>query len=169
VFYGLNIHYLLFFIGYLVRYTRHKGLGIINLNDPRPLTYKLKILLQAIIGIATLGMAVDFCQTDSGTLEFDPLGLIYVFYAGIWVLGIHLQYFEYKRNIPHAWYTHQMFWLLSSLVNLTIMAAIILLLKIYNFENNLAMKIKYLACHGVYILVSIALTYMGFKYKREHP
>ena len=63
VFYVLNIHYYLFLIGFLVRYSRHKNLGIINLSESRPRTYKVKILLQAIMGISALAMAYD---TDLG-------------------------------------------------------------------------------------------------------
>ena len=33
VYYLLNIHYLMFWIGYLVRYNRHKSLGFINLIE----------------------------------------------------------------------------------------------------------------------------------------
>ena len=84
-------------------------------------------------------------------------------------MGIHLQYFEYKRNIPHAWYTHQMFWVLSTLLNTLILAVIIMLFEVYKFENNLAMEVKYIACHSLFIGTSLILAFMGFKYKREHP
>ena len=55
----LNAHYYIFLLGFLVRYSRHKNLGKNNLKDPRPFTYKLKMLLQGIMMISTLLMAYD--------------------------------------------------------------------------------------------------------------
>lgn len=169
VFYGLNLHYLLFFIGYLVRYTRHKNLGIINLNEPRPTTYKLKIILQVVMALTTLVMAADTSVDSNGKRFFEPLALVYVLYSAMWFMGIHLQYFEYKRNIPHAWYGHQMFWTLSVLMNMAAFSGIFFLLDEYNFSRELLMMVKYIAVHSILIVVSIVLAYMGFKYKREHP
>jgi hypothetical protein len=123
VYFLFNLHYYIFLIGFLVRYNRHKTLGFINLMESRPRTYKIKILLQVIMGLSTLTMALDLDWED-GKYDFDPLSLIYIPYSLTWVLSIYLQFFEYKRNLPHAWYTHQMFWLLSTLLN-TVSFAII--------------------------------------------
>jgi hypothetical protein len=116
LFFVFNTHYYLFLIGFLVRYNRHKTLGFINLMESRPRTYKLKILLQTIMGLSTLTMALDLDWEDGG-YHFDPYSLIYIFYALLWVVSIYLQFFEYKRNLPHAWYTHKMFWVLSAVLN----------------------------------------------------
>lgn len=119
------------------------------------------------MGTATLAMAVDF-DTDGHKEVFDPLGLIYIVYAGLWGGSILLQFFEYKRNIPHAWYTHQLFWTMSCVMNCFILAAILLFLQ-DSFKFEKAMEIKYLITHSIFIAVSLVLSYMGFKYKREHP
>ena len=169
VFYGLNFHYLLFFIGFLVRYQRHKNLGFNNLNDPRPTTYKVKIVLQMVMAFFTLAMVVDTSVNADGKNNIEPLAVVYVLYSGLWLLGIYLQFFEYKRGIPHAWYTHQMFWIMSSVMNVLIMAALFYLFKVHDFENELPMKVKYLVCHSIFILLSVTLAYMGIRYKREYP
>jgi hypothetical protein len=105
VYFFFNIHYYIFLIGFLVRYNRHKTLGFINLMESRPRTYKIKILLQVIMGLSTLTMALDL-DWENGQYDFDPLSLIYIPYSLTWILSIYLQFFEYKRNLPHAWYTH---------------------------------------------------------------
>ena len=91
MFVALNFHYYLFLIGIIVRYTRHKNLGIINLNDPRPKTYKFKIALQIIMGVACLSMVYDTnYDLDTGKYYFDPLALIYIVFAFTWFLSIML-------------------------------------------------------------------------------
>ena len=166
----LNLHYPLFLIGCLIRYSRHQGMGLINLNEPRPRTYKFKIALQLLMALATLAMAVDFSVDPfTGVYTFEPVALVYVPYAFLWGLSIHLQFFEYKRNLPHGWYTHQAFWLLSFLLNIAVMASLFLVLQVYDFQKEYAMEIKYLVTHSIFIVVSAVLAYMGFRYKREHP
>jgi|LauGreDrversion4_2_1035121.scaffolds.fasta_scaffold421932_1 hypothetical protein len=86
IFYGLNIHYLFFLIGFIVRYQRHRYLGLNNINDPRPRTYKIKIALQGVMAFFTLLMAAEVSEDGS----FEPLGLIYIVYSGLWGLGIFL-------------------------------------------------------------------------------
>jgi len=45
---------------------------------------------------------------DDGTAQvvLDPVGAVYVFYAGVWIWSIYVQFFEYKRGLPHSWYCH---------------------------------------------------------------
>lgn len=52
--------------------------------------------------VLTLAMIYDVdCEG-----AFEPIAVIYFFYGIMWMLGIYLLYFEYKRGLPHAWYTH---------------------------------------------------------------
>jgi len=178
VYFFFNIHYYIFLIGFLVRYNRHKTLGFINLMESRPRTYKIKILLQVIMGLSTLTMALDLDWED-GKYDFDPLSLIYIVYSVTWILSVYLQFFEYKRNLPHAWYTHQMFWLLSSLLSAVSLATLFYYQYDVCFDsqgnlysNCLIEKhvlIKMAIVHVIFILISAILTYMGFKFNREHP
>lgn len=73
----------------MFRYYKHKKLGVINLAESRPRTYKLKVLFQVIMSIATLVMAIDTDYAD-GKYTFEPMALIYVFYSFIWLLSIYL-------------------------------------------------------------------------------
>ena len=105
VFFGLNFHYLIFLIGFLVRYNRHKSLGMINLMESRPKTYIIKLILQFVMVISSALMAADWDFSQAG-YQFDPLALIYILYAILWCLSMYLQFFEYQRNLPHVWYAH---------------------------------------------------------------
>jgi hypothetical protein len=62
-----------------------------------------------------------------------------------------------------------MFWILSSIANILVFAALFVLFEMYNFEQNLAMKVKYVACHSIYIIISLTLSFMGLKYRHERP
>lgn len=168
IFFGLNFHYLLFFIGFLVRYNRHKSLGMINLMESRPKTYIIKIILQLLMVIASALMVGDWDFSSAG-YQFDPLALIYVLYAILWCLSIYLQFFEYQRNLPHVWYAHQMFWVLSAIMNTVVFGALFYYEDISNLKTNLTMKVKYIVAQSVFILTSALLSYMVFKYRIEHP
>ena len=61
-----------------------------------------------------------------------------------------------------------MFWLLSTIFNITIFLAVMIVFEAWKFDEKV-MDIKYIVCCSVYIVTSIMLTYMGFRYKREHP
>ena len=40
---------------------------------------------------------------------------------------------------------------------------------ISNLKTNLTMKVKYIIAQSVFIITSVLLSYMVFKYRREHP
>ncbi len=168
IYYGLNFHYFLFVIAFLVRYNRFKTLGLINLSESRPRPYKVKILLQIIMGFSCWGMSIDTDYSD-GKFDFDPLALIYFAYGLIWALSIYLQFFEYRRNIPHAWYAHQLFWTLASIMSALSFVCLFLLTNIADMRTNMTMKVKYIVTHSIFCIVSTILAVMGFKYKREQP
>jgi hypothetical protein len=117
------------------------------------------------MAVFTLLMCVELSADGS----FDPLGLIYIVYSGLWVLGIFLQYFEYKRGMPHAWYAHQLFWILNAVLSAASLGAFFYFFDLSDFETEIFMKVKYIVCTSVSLLVSTALAVMGVKYKREHP
>ena len=168
VYFGLNFHYFLFLISFLVRYNQHVSLGMINLMESKPKTYKVKILLQVIMAFTTALMGIDW-DFQNGGYTFDALALIYFGYSVAWILSIYLQFFEYQRNLPHAWYAHQMFWVLSFIMNCTAFGFLIYYTDIKDLSTNLVMKLKYIITHCIFIIVSLILSVMVFKYQREHP
>jgi hypothetical protein len=89
VYFGLNAHYFIFLIGFLVRYNKYRGLGLINLMESKPKTYKIKIFLQVIMGITTALMAIDWDFVNN-QYSFDPIALIYIGYTILWGLSIYL-------------------------------------------------------------------------------
>jgi uncharacterized membrane protein YdbT with pleckstrin-like domain len=82
---------------------------------------------------------------------------------------MYLQFFEYQRNLPHVWYAHQMFWVLSALMNIATFGALFYYEDISNLRTNLTMKLKYIVAQSVFIIISALLSYMVFKYRIEHP
>ena len=167
-----NFHCYLFLIGFIVRYHRHKNIGKYNLRAPRPRTYVLKIFLQSIMAITVFSMIYDINKASG---VFEPLSLIYIFYGLIWLLSIYLQYFEYKRGLPHAWYTHQTFWILSFLSNLVLFVLLIEFDGLFNFRNDSeekldkSVQIHRIVSYSIAITASFTLSVLGIKYKRETP
>ncbi|CDW73194.1 UNKNOWN [Stylonychia lemnae] len=166
-----NVHYYIFIIGFMVRFYRHRNIGKYNLKSPRPNTYVLKILLQCILALQTFTMIYDISPSDH---TYENLGLVYIVYGLVWMLSIYLQFFEYKRGLPHAWYTHQSFWILAFISNLTLFLVLILdQEKLFDFGNlefmTRGQKIKSIVCYMIAVLCSAALSYLGVRYKREFP
>ena len=128
---ALKLYYLIFLFAYFYRYFRHRGDGIINRKESKPWTFKVKVALQFLMTITTLAMCVedliDNWDTDKLSVFWN---IFYIVPAALWVLSIHLQYFEYKRNMAHRWYAHQAFWVLSAT-----MSAIILTLQFAKMDN----------------------------------
>ena len=164
IFTVLNFHYLLFAIGSIVRRGQHSGDGLISVKESKPVAFKVKCALQIIMVFATWMMAYDIdCEGN-----FEPLALIYIVYGFIWLISIYLQVFEYRRNIPHVWYAHQSFWLLSTLLNIAILTFMLLGLDLLSYlQRNKSMSIKYIVCHTIYITVSFVLAYMSFRYNND--
>jgi hypothetical protein len=61
----------------------------------------------AIVNVS-FTVAVIGDPDDSGPAQvvLEPVGAVYVFYAGVWIWSIYVQFFEYKRGLPHSWYCH---------------------------------------------------------------
>eukprot|EP00347_Sterkiella_histriomuscorum_P014587 403360313 len=166
-----NLHFYLFLIGFIVRYSRHKNIGKYNLRAPRPFTYIIKIILQSIMTGVTFAMIYD---VNYQSQKFESIAILYVFYGCMWLLSIYLQYFEYKRGLPHAWYTHQAFWILSLVSNIALFTFLIYYENLFNFKEgerkmNFSLQIKCIICFLVGIISSLFLSVMGIKYKREYP
>jgi hypothetical protein len=128
---ALKLYYLIFLIAYFYRYFRHRGDGIINRKESKPWTFKVKVALQVFMTITTLAMCVEDL-IDNWDSQKDSVfwNFVYILPTALWGLSIHLQYFEYKRNMSHRWYAHQAFWLLSA-----IMCAIILILQFVTMDH----------------------------------
>ena len=60
--------------------------------------------------ILNISQTIQLNDDKSWKLDFDPVGILYIFYAVIWIVSIYVQFFEYKRGLPHSWYCHQLFW-----------------------------------------------------------
>jgi len=71
--------------------------------------------------------------------------------------------------MPHAWYAHQLFWILNAVLSAASLGAFFYLFNVASFDHEMFMKVKYLVCTSVSLIVSTALAVMGVKYKREHP
>ena len=65
--------------------------------------------------MAAANITFTFELKDSGdsSIGFELINVVYPLYALIWLLSIYLQYYEFKRGLPHAWQCHLMFWSLS--------------------------------------------------------
>jgi heme/copper-type cytochrome/quinol oxidase subunit 2 len=62
-----------------------------------------------------------------------------------------------------------MFWVLSFIMNCTAFGFLIYYTDIKDLSTNLVMKLKYIITHCIFIIVSLILSVMVFKYQREHP
>lgn len=157
-------------IGFIVRRYKHRHLGEYNLNAPRPKTYVIKILLQFIMAINSWVLIWDVNPKG----EFQAIALVYFFYGFVWIISNYLIYFEYKRGLPHAWYTHQMFWILSALSNILLFYSLTRCLEIFDLDQKYSvylreMKIKHICTSFVGILTTCYLVYLGLRYRREFP
>ena len=94
VFFALNFHYYLFLLASLLRMRHYRSLGRINLMESKPKSYKVKLTFQIFMTLGCILMVVDWDFIDGG-YSFDALSLIYLLYAGVWILSIYLQFFEY--------------------------------------------------------------------------
>lgn len=96
-------------------------------------------------------------------LSFKDWNIIYVFYALVWVLSIYLQYFEYKRGLPHVWYCHYLFWSLSIFQN-TIQFALIL-----SWNKDYEHEVQIFILCIIAIIDTSFLSLLGFIYRRDFP
>jgi len=54
----------------------------------------------------------------------------------MWLVSMYLQYFEYKRGLPHAWYTHQIFWILSALSHMAVFVCLVVLEGLFDLASE---------------------------------
>ena len=81
-------------------------------------------------------------------------------------------FFEYKRGLPHAWYTHQTFWILSAISQFILLVSTTYGFSQCDFETDTIgqdMFVKLCCCYSIGILLCGALSYLSIKYKREAP
>jgi len=96
-------------------------------NAPRSFTFAFKLVLQSVMCIINLTFTINI--TDGGDssdhFDFDHRNLVYPVYGLVWLWSIYVQFFEYKRGLPHSWYCHQSFWALSFLSQTAILIVIL--------------------------------------------
>ncbi len=109
----INVHFIFFILAYSIRLYKHRNDGVASINEARPKSFWIKVILQVVNTLATFSKGYE--EKDS-TFSVGS-AIIYVICGIIWILSIHLQFFEYNRGLPHRWYAHQIFWILSSIIN----------------------------------------------------
>lgn len=109
----INVHYIFFILAYSIRLYKHRNDGVTSIHEARPKSFWIKVLLQAVNTLATFTKGYEEQDTTFSVVS----AIVYILCGIIWTLSIHLQFFEYDRGLPHRWYAHQMFWILSSIIN----------------------------------------------------
>jgi hypothetical protein len=86
-----------------------------------------KIFLQAVAMCINFALVLEFNQYDGSDeiVDIQYIDLVYVFYGLTWLWSMYVQFYEYKRGLPHAWYCHQLFWTLS-FISYSVMVVLIL-------------------------------------------
>jgi hypothetical protein len=123
----LQLHYLLFLAVGIYRIKKYWHQGQFNPRFfPRSKPYIFKIILQLILTVANFTCVVELRNSFNFiSLKMVWVSIVYLFYGLMWLFSIYLQYFEYKRGLPHAWYSHLMFWGLNTLCQAAILGIVI--------------------------------------------
>jgi len=64
------------------------------------------------MALANLTFTFELTSNDSDDngrtdiVVFSKIDLVYPVYAMVWIWSIYVQFFEYKRGLPHSWYCH---------------------------------------------------------------
>lgn len=106
---------------------------------------------------------------NSKIVDIHYRDLIYVFYGSTWIWSMYVQFYEYKRGLPHAWYCHQLFWTLSFL-SYGSMVCIYLTNKDQMFTDfySHASMIQIYVCFSALAFVTFFLSILGFLVKKEY-
>jgi hypothetical protein len=111
-------------------------------------------------------MKHDFVNVS---VEFDWIDIIYAVYGLIWVFSIYLQYFEYKRGLPHEWYSHLMFWGLNFISQTGILIFIVIETKdLLKHKDDNAEKLQVFVTLSAMAIISLILFICGLIYKKEY-
>lgn len=162
----INVHYIFFLLAYSIRLYKHRNDGVISIQEARPKSFWLKVVLQSINTVVTFAKGYEADESAAGFVLLSAF--LYLVCGIIWILSIHLQFFEYGRSLPHRWYAHQIFWILSSIVN-----AATISLKVLNDPNFKSpftgWEIWFLVTHSVACAVSLLLSGLGIFYSHDQP
>ena len=93
---------------------------------------------------------------------------IYGVYGVIWLVSMTVQFFEYKRGLPHAWYCHLMFWAVSFLSQLSVF--IVLCIErplLIDTPEDKTFWWQAIISVGVMTLISLTLFILGLAVKNE--
>ncbi len=155
-----SLYYILFLLAYIYRRVKHNSDGVISLKESRPASFWVKVFLQSLMLLTNLVVGVWFIADLSSNAE----SLLYILPACLWGLSIHLQYFEYGRNMPHRWYAHHLFWHLSLIINL--------LALLFHFVGGFPDcvtddALRFAITHGISCFVSLLLCLMGHRYRHD--
>lgn len=115
-------------------------------------------------------LVVHFKGGKNDTFDVKRKDIVYAFFALVWLWSLYIQFFEYRKGIPHAWYCHQMFWTLSFISQSVIL---VLLCTKYSdfFEDKKGMaenKVQVLTCISLMVIFSLGLSILGIMYKNEY-
>ena len=104
----LQPQYFIFVLVSIYRLVKYWHAGQFNPKfAPRSWSFLVKYLLQLVMIVANLTFTVEITKSDGEReFSFDYLDIVYAVYALIWMLSIYVQYFEYKKGLPHSWYCH---------------------------------------------------------------
>jgi hypothetical protein len=130
-----------------------------------------KIFLQTAASCINFFLIFEFKKNDgSGEIvDVDYIDLVYIFYGLTWLWSMYVQFYEYKRGLPHAWYCHQLFWTLSFL-SYTVMLALILFKENWRLNDYFTDAVLYqiYSCFALMAIISILLTILGLLVKKEY-
>ena len=120
------------------------------------------------MSLLNFSFTVIWSEEAGSHIEFQFVDSIYLPYGLLWLLSIFVQYFEYKRGLPHAWYCHLTFWPLS-LVSQTAIFTLLLVEQgrlLADPDDDLS-KVQAYTTVGLMALLSLGLTLLGFCYRKE--
>ena len=133
--------------------------------------FNTKYILQLGMFIVNVLLVFHFkADKNDDTPYLKSKDVVYAFFALVWLWSLYIQFFEYRKGIPHAWYCHQMFWTLSFISQSVILG--LLLTKYKDFfhhdkymEEN---KTQVLSCIVLMVIFSLVLSILGIIYKNEY-
>ena len=95
--------------------------------------------------------------------------MFYPIYGVVWIWSIYIQYQEYKKGIPHAWYSHKMFWGLNCISYSSNLGVILATDFLADFEDKWPPLTQfYIICSfGSLAMISLILFCLGLCAKNE--
>lgn len=135
---------------------------------PRSKSYAFKVFCQLALSILNFTFVFEL-KENFIDVEVDSIDLIYAGYGIVWIFSIYLQFFEYKRGLPHECYSHLMFWGLN-FISQTVILSLILTNKdkVLQHPNDHAAVMQITVTLSLMAFFSLLLFIMGLLYKKEY-